>query len=197
MTSFCIVLSGRGSNMEALADAVRDGRLDARVEFVASDAPDAPGLEKARRRGIDTVVLPYASEGKENAERRLSGLCSARGVEWIVLAGFMRILSPEFVTAHAGRIVNIHPSLLPSFPGRDGIGDAWRFGVAVTGVTIHLVDAGIDSGRILAQRAVEIFPEDSLENLEEKIHTTEHALYWKTLSELFQTGVPAERRWRR
>lgn len=98
----------------------------------------------------------------------------------------------------ACRAYREHPSVAPPvLPGRDGIGDAWRFGVAVTGVTIHLVDAGIDSGRILAQRAVEIFPEDSLENLEEKIHTTEHALYWKTLSELFQTGVPAERRWRR
>ncbi len=197
MTSFCIVLSGRGSNMEALADAVGDGRLDARIDFVASDAEDAPGLEKARERGIETIVLPYASGGKKDAERRLTEFCSARGVEWIVLAGFMRILSPEFVMAHAGRIVNIHPSLLPSFPGRDGIGDAWRWGVAVTGVTIHLVDSGIDSGRILAQRAVEILPEDSLDNLEEKIHTTEHALYWKTLSELFRTGVPAERRWQK
>lgn len=197
MTSFCILLSGRGSNMQALADAARDGRLGARIEFVASDAADAPGLEKARKRGIETVVLPYASEGKANAERRLSELCSARGVGWIVLAGFMRILSPEFVLAHAGRIVNIHPSLLPSFPGRDGIGDAWKRGVAVTGVTVHLVDSGIDSGRILAQRAVEILPEDNLESLEEKIHTTEHALYWKTLSDLFQTGGPAERRWRR
>ncbi len=197
MTSFCILLSGRGSNMEALADAVRDGRLDARIDFVASDTADATGLERARERGIETVVLPYSSEGKKASEQRLSRLCSARGVEWIVLAGFMRILSSEFVMAHAGRIVNIHPSLLPSFPGRDGIGDAWRWGVAVTGVTIHLVDAGIDSGPILAQRAVEILPEDSLETLEEKIHAAEHALYWKTLSELFRTGVPAERRWRR
>lgn len=195
MTSFAILVSGRGSNMEALAEAVRDGRLDARIDFVVADSAEAPALEKARKKGIDTFVLPYAAEGKKKAEKFLSGLCSTRSVEWIVLAGFMRILSPEFVRAHTGRIVNIHPSLLPSFPGKDGIGDAWKRGVAVTGVTIHLVDEEVDSGTILAQRPVEIHPEDTFEIVEKKIHDAEHALYWKTLSELFRGALPVERRW--
>jgi phosphoribosylglycinamide formyltransferase-1 len=197
MTSFAVLISGRGSNMAALGEAVRDGRLRARLAFVASDTPDAPGLQKAGAAGFETAVLPYSERGRCGAEERLNGLCSSRKAEWIVLAGFMRILSPEFVRLFQGRIVNIHPSLLPSFPGRDGIGDAWRYGVKITGVTVHLVDEGVDSGLILAQQATEIRPEDTLETLEQRIHEIEHAIYWKTLSDLFRGILSAERRWRK
>ncbi len=180
--------------MTVLGEAVRDGRLQASLAFVASDAQDAPGLKKAEDAGFETAFLPYAQEGRKGAEERLKKLCSSRKVEWIVLAGFMRILSPDFVRAYSGRIINIHPSLLPSFPGRDGIGDAWRYGVKVTGVTVHIVDEGVDSGPILAQRAIEIRPDDTLETLEHRIHDTEHALYWNTLSELFKGCLSVERR---
>ena len=108
-----------------------------------------------------------------------------RGVEWIVLAGFMRILSPGFVSRFTSRIVNIHPSLLPSFPGTHSIEKAWRHGARITGVTVHLVDDQVDHGLILSQAAVSIMDNDSLEDLENRIHETEHQLYWETLRDLF------------
>lgn len=186
MTSFAVLISGRGTNLTALLEAVSEGRLRARVTFVGSDNSEAAGLETARKSGIPTHLLDYGS-GKKKAEQSLARLCRDGEVQWIVLAGFMRILSPSFVASFRGRIVNIHPSLLPSFPGPDGIGDAWRYGVKVTGVTVHLVDEGVDTGPILAQRAVEIHPGDTPELLRERIQRTERQLYWKTLSELFSS----------
>ncbi|MBP6333792.1 MAG: phosphoribosylglycinamide formyltransferase, partial [Aminivibrio sp.] len=167
--------------------------LNARLKFVASDNPEAAGLKTAQKMGFPTEILNYGTEGRRGAERQLDSLCSRKKVEWIVLAGFMRILSPEFVTAHRGRIVNIHPSLLPSFPGRDGIGDAWRYGVKITGVTVHLVDEGVDSGPILSQTAVPVRARDTLESLEKRIHRSEHGLYWKTLAALFSGVTVSER----
>ena len=193
MTSFAVLISGRGTNMAAIARAVARGSLNARLKFVASDNPEAAGLKTAQKMGFSTEILNYGTEGRRGAERQLDSLCSQKKVEWIVLAGFMRILSPEFVTAHRGRIVNIHPSLLPSFPGRDGIGDAWRYGVKITGVTVHLVDEGIDSGPILAQKAVPVRPADTPESLETRIHRAEHGLYWKTLAALFSGVTVSER----
>ena len=193
MTSFAVLISGRGTNMAAIARAVARGKLDARLKFVASDNPGAAGLDIARKMGFPAEMLDYGKEGRRGAEQQLALLCSRNNVEWIVLAGFMRLLSPEFVAARRGRIVNIHSSLLPSFPGRDGIGDAWRYGVKITGVTVHLVDEGVDSGPILAQKAVPVRPCDTLESLEKRIHRAEHGLYWKTLAGLF-SGVPASER---
>ncbi len=193
MTSFAVLISGRGTNMAAIARAVAGNRLKARLKFVASDNPGAAGLDVARKFGYRAEILDYEKEGRSGAERQLVRLCSLNKVEWIVLAGFMRILSPEFVAAHRGRIVNIHPSLLPSFPGRDGIGDAWKYGVKITGVTVHLVDEGIDSGPILAQKAVPVRPADTPESLEKRIHRVEHGLYWKTLAALFSGVTVSER----
>lgn len=185
MSTFAILLSGRGTNMRAIASAVRSGRLGAQLSFVASDRADALGLRTAERMGFKTAILPYG-EGREAGEKTIAALCAERNVQWIVLAGFMRLLSPAFVGgAYRNRIVNIHPSLLPSFPGTDGIGDAWRRGVKVTGVTVHLVDEGVDTGPILAQKAVPVKPDDEREDLERRIHRAEHFLYWRTLSELF------------
>lgn len=113
MTSFAVLISGRGTNMAAIARAVAGNRLKARLKFVASDNPGAAGLDVARKFGYRAEILDYEKEGRSGAERQLVRLCSLNKVEWIVLAGFMRILSPEFVAAHRGRIVNIHPSLLP------------------------------------------------------------------------------------
>ena len=170
--------------MRAIASAVRSGRLRAQLSFVASDRADALGLRAAERMGFETAVLPYDA-GRAAGEKALAALCTERRIEWIVLAGFMRLLSPAFVDAYRNRIVNIHPALLTSFPGTDGIGDAWRRGVKVTGVTVHLVDEGVDTGPILAQKAVPVKPGDEREDLERRIHRAEHFLYWRTLSELF------------
>ena len=189
MTSFAVLISGRGTNLAALARAVSDGRLNARLAFAASDNPGAAGLKIAKKAGVSTHLLDY-SGGKRKAEDDLARLCLEEGAEWIVLAGFMRILSPSFVASFRGRIVNIHPSLLPAFPGADGIGDAWRYGVKVTGVTVHLVDEGVDTGPILAQKAVEIRPGDTPDLLRERIQRTERRLYWKTLAELFSSRPP-------
>ncbi len=192
MTSFAILLSGRGSNMEVLAEAVASKKLNGRIAFVASDTPEAAGLKRAADLGLSTAVLPYA-EGKKKGEEELRRLCDIHGVEWIVLAGFLSILSPEFVRSFKNRIVNIHPSLLPSFPGKHGIEDAWRRGVKITGVTVHLVDEGVDTGPILAQQGLKIRPGESLESLEERIHRVEHSLYRETLALLFANKTITER----
>lgn len=179
--------------MAAIARAVAEEKLKARLEFVASDNPEAAGLKTAKKMGFPTEILDYGKKSRAGAEQQLADLCSRRNVEWVVLAGFMRILSPLFVSAHEGRIVNIHPSLLPAFPGRDGIGDAWRYGVKITGVTIHLVDEGIDSGPIIAQKPVSVRSFETLESLEKRIHRAEHGLYWKTLADLFFRTAACER----
>lgn len=184
MNRIAILISGRGSNMDAILDRIQSGHLEAQVAFVASDRPDAQGLEKAKSRAIPTEVLPYG-DGKAKGEAALQALMDHHDVDWLVLAGFMRILSEELVLRHQGRIVNIHPALLPSFPGAHGIEDAWDFGVKVTGVTVHLVDHLVDHGEILAQLPVRIKQDDDLESLERRIHRAEHRLYWRTLRALF------------
>ncbi|MDR9769050.1 phosphoribosylglycinamide formyltransferase [Acetomicrobium sp.] len=179
-----ILLSGRGSNMLALAQRCAQGDLEAKICFVASDKKDAYGIMMAKSLGLKTLLLPY-EEGKEQAEKVLNEKLQSDSVDWIVLAGFMRMLSPTFVGKYEKRIVNIHPSLLPSFPGTQAIKDAFEYGVKVTGVTVHLVDEKMDHGPILSQREVRICDEDTLESLEEKIHAIEHDLYWQTLKNLF------------
>lgn len=179
-----ILISGSGTNMLALAEAVASGELDAEIAFVGSDQENAAGLAKARQLGLGTKYFSY-KEGKESAERAIIRAAEDAGVCWIVLAGYMRILSPAFVARFRHRLINIHPSLLPSFPGAHGIEDAWKYGVKITGVTIHEVDELVDHGAILAQEAIEIEESDTLKTLEEKIHRVEHKLYKATLKELF------------
>lgn len=180
-----ILISGSGTNMTALAEAVAAGELNAEITFVGSDKENAAGLEKAEKLGLRTEVFSYKN-GKSKAEDAITASLTESGSEWVILAGYMRILSADFVKKYRERIVNIHPSLLPAFPGAHAIDDAWNSGVKVTGVTIHLVDELVDHGRILAQRAVEITDEDTLETLEAKIHRTEHQLYKSALKKLFQ-----------
>lgn len=184
MTNMAILISGRGTNMEALAGKCKSGELNANVAFVASDKADALGLNKAKAMNFNTLVLPY-DRGKAIAEAALDEELSKHSVDWIVLAGFMRILSSQFVARHSERVVNIHPSLLPAFPGTQAIKDAYEYGVKVTGVTVHLVDEMVDHGPILNQAEVRILDEDSLESLEAKIHEVEHDIYWRTLKDLF------------
>jgi len=185
MTRIAIFLSGRGSNMEILCKRIQARDLDVELVYVASDNPEAAGLVKATSLGIETKCYPYGSDGRQACEKRMIEDIETGKIDWIILAGFMRILSPEFVCRFRGRIVNIHPSLLPSFPGTDAIGQAWRYGVKVTGVTVHVVDEMVDHGTILAQEAINVETDDRIESLESRIHEVEHRIYWKTLDDLF------------
>jgi formyltetrahydrofolate-dependent phosphoribosylglycinamide formyltransferase len=179
-----ILISGTGTNMEALLKAMKVGELEAEPAFVGSDKAEAKGLKTAALLGVDTKIFRY-DEGKAEAEAAIEHAVKESGADWIVLAGYMRILSANFVKKFPGKIINIHPSLLPSFPGAHGIKDAWEFGVKVTGVTVHKVDELVDHGEILAQEAVDIADNDTLESLEAKIHRIEHQIYKRTLKKLF------------
>jgi len=176
--------------MEAIINAINSGKLKAEVCFVGSDNKNAKGLQTARDFGLQSLMFSYGEKNslKDIAESDLLRALRENGAEWLVLAGYMRMLSKSFVEQMEGRIVNIHPSLLPSFKGTHAIDDAFEFGVKVTGVTIHLVDEFMDNGAILAQRAVEIKDDDTIETLSERIHEIEHALYHETLSKLFRKG---------
>jgi len=172
-----VLISGSGTNLQAILDAIAAGRLDAEVALVASSRPDAHGLVRAERAGVPTLALSQPDwVDAEAANRRIALALKAAGVDYVVLAGFMRKLLPPLLSAFDGRIVNLHPALLPAFPGAHGIADAWACGVKVTGVTVHFVDAGYDTGPIIAQRAVEVREDDDIESLEERIHAAEHEL---------------------
>lgn len=180
-----ILASGNGSNFEALAHQFQAGLLPGELIFVFSDHYNAYVLERARRLN----VCAFSFEVKEFAnkaayEKALLQLLQEQEIDLIVLAGYMRIIGQTLLSHYSNRILNIHPSLLPSFPGLHGIKDAYEYGVKVTGVTVHLVDDGVDTGPIIAQEPVMILPEDSLESLEEKIHQTEHRLYPKVLRDV-------------
>jgi phosphoribosylglycinamide formyltransferase-1 len=172
--------SGKGSNFVAIADACARGALPAEIALVLSDVPDAPILERARERGIPARFIPpgkFRTKLDEAAERAYLAALREAAVELVVLAGFMRILKGEFLRAFAGRVLNIHPALLPSFPGLEAWKQALDYGVKVTGCSVHLVDQGIDTGPILAQRVVPVRDDDTPESLHRRIQEAEWALY--------------------
>ncbi len=171
-----VLLSGTGSNMVALADAIDRGTVAADVAVVASDVPTAPGLARAEARGLETVRVPFDRSDRSAWEDELARAIAAHGVDIVVLAGFMRILSGAFLAHWPDRVVNVHPSLLPAFRGADAVGDALAAGVRVTGVTVHLVDELVDHGPILLQEAVAVHPTDTRESLLERLHPVEHRL---------------------
>lgn len=180
-----ILASGNGSNFEALAHQFQAGLLPGELIFVFSDHHNAYVLECARRLNIKAYSFEVKEfENKAAYEKALLQLLQEQEIDLIVLAGYMRIIGKTLLSHYSNRILNIHPSLLPSFPGLHGIKDAYEYGVKVTGVTVHLVDDGVDTGPIIAQEPVMILPEDSLESLEEKIHQTEHRLYPKVLRDV-------------
>ncbi len=175
-----IMISGRGSNMAALIGACRDGRLDAEVAMVLSDRSDAPGLAKARELGIPArPLIPKKFRTKLDGDdaRAYAEAFREAGVELICLAGFMRIVKAPLLEAFPGRILNIHPSLLPSFPGLEAQRQAWEHGVKFSGCTVHYVDASLDGGPIIAQRVVPVQDNDTTETLAERILAEEHQLY--------------------
>jgi len=173
-----ILISGRGSNMVALADSVEEGRIpNAEIAVVVSDQANAAGLVKARKRGIETLVIERRGRTREEHDREIVEALRARNIDLICLAGYMRILSRGFIDAYRGCILNIHPSLLPSFPGLDAQQQALEHGVKLTGCTVHFVDETLDGGPIISQRVVPVHEEDTAETLSARILIEEHKLY--------------------
>jgi phosphoribosylglycinamide formyltransferase-1 len=175
--SLAVLVSGRGSNLAALLEAIDQGRCHARVAGVVSDRADAPALELCARRGITTqLVLPRAFENRAAWDVALAAAVSELAPELVVLAGFMRLLGAPLLGRFPGRIINVHPALLPAFPGKDGPAQAVAARVSLSGCTVHVVDAGVDSGPILAQAAVPVLPDDDAARLHARIQHAEHRL---------------------
>ncbi len=172
-----VLISGRGSNLQAILDAIRTGRIAADLAVVVSNSAEAPGLARAREAQVETLVLDHRGKAREDYDRLLVGELKGRGVTLVCLAGFMRLLSPVFVDAFPNAILNIHPSLLPSFPGTNAQYQAWQHGVKWTGVTVHLVSAELDGGPIVAQVPVPVNDDDDAETLAARILEKEHELY--------------------
>jgi phosphoribosylglycinamide formyltransferase-1 len=172
-----VLVSGRGSNLQALIDAARAGRLGGEIVAVVSNVEEVPALERARVAGIPAFFRDHRGRAREDFDREIGGLLREQEVDLVCLAGFMRLLSAEFVAAYAGRIVNIHPSLLPAFPGKDAQRRALEHGVKLSGATVHLVDEGLDSGPIVMQEAVPVLDTDDGPSLAARILATEHRIY--------------------
>jgi phosphoribosylglycinamide formyltransferase 1 len=177
-----ILLSGRGSNLEAIAKNVRDGRLACEIGFVFSNKPDALGLAIARQHGLRHGSVPSRGVDRDEFDLQVIDLLRSHGVELVCLAGYMRLLSGAFVRAFPNRILNIHPSLLPAFPGLDAQYQALVHGVKVTGCTVHLVDENLDSGPILLQASVPVSDNDTVETLSARILSEEHRIYSEAIA---------------
>lgn len=178
-----VLASGRGSNLQALVDAGESGRMDGKVALVVSDNPGAYALERAKKNGIPSRVI----ERKNFASRRdfdsaFADAVEESGVDIVALAGFMRIISPSFLHQLPGKVINIHPSLLPAFPGLDAQKQALEYGVKITGCTVHFVDEGVDTGPIIIQSAVPVLPDDTVELLSARILQQEHIIYPKAVT---------------
>ncbi len=173
-----VLISGSGSNLQSLIDHIQEGTLNAHISLVVSSRPDAYGIERAKKAGIPVLVLnreAYADVAAAN--KRIADALKEAGAEYVVMAGYMRMVTAEVLDAFPDRVVNLHPALLPSFKGAHAIQDAFDFGVKVTGVTVHFANADYDKGPIIAQRAVEVREGDTVEALEARIHAVEHELY--------------------
>lgn len=177
MNRLGILLSGRGSNFEAIADSVAAGRIHAEIAIVISSREQAPGLEAARKRGFPAVCIPSKGQDRLIYDESLIEELRKCEVDLVCLAGFMRLLSANFIAAFPNRILNIHPSLLPAFPGLDAQYQAFVHGVKVTGCTVHMVDEHLDAGPILSQAAVPILDEDTVDSLTTRILEQEHRIY--------------------
>ena len=189
-----VLLSGRGSNFLALHHAMERGEIPARVVVVVTNVPGARGVEKARALGLATEVVPIRGLRRREHEGRVLATLARSRVEWVCLAGYMRLLSPDFVAAFPRRILNIHPSLLPAFPGLEAQRQALEHGVKVSGCTVHLVDDGLDSGPIVDQRAVEVEDGDTPDSLAARILAEEHRVYPRALARLLTSNWTVEGR---
>lgn len=180
-----VLVSGNGSNLQAILDAITAGTLAARVNLVLSNRADVPALQRAARAGVPAQTVVHRDfESRAAFDRALVAALRDADVEWVVLAGFMRVLTPEFLAAFPGKVVNIHPSLLPAFPGVNAPQQALDYGVKLTGCTVHFVDQGVDSGKIIEQRAVQVLSGDDVATLSARLHEAEHALLVSVLAEI-------------
>jgi len=183
-----VLVSGRGSNLQALIDAAREGRLGGEVAIVASNIESAPALSRARAAGVPVAFRDHRGRRREEFDLELAQLLTGHQVDLVCLAGYMRRVSQRFLAAFPGRVVNIHPSLLPAFPGLDAQRQAWEHGVKVSGATVHLVDDGLDSGPIVMQAAVPVEDDDTPESLAARILEAEHRLYPRAVCKLLGDG---------
>ena len=184
-----VLISGRGTNLQSILDAIAQGALAASVAVVISNRPGAAGLARADAAGIETLVLDHRAHATREAyDAALAAALAARAVDLVCLAGFMRVLTPGFVSLFPNRILNIHPSLLPAFPGIDAQRQAWAHGVKVAGATVHLVDDSLDGGPIVMQEAIEVDPGDTADSLAARILEIEHRLYPRAIAEVLAGG---------
>lgn len=178
-----VLISGSGSNLQAIIDRIDQGTLDAEIVLVISSRPDAFGLTRAEKAGIPTLALNReVYQDAPAANKRIADALKEAGAEYVIMAGYMRKLTNEVLDAYPDKVVNLHPALLPSFKGAHAIEDAFNFGVKVTGITVHFANEDYDKGPIIAQRAVQVREDDTLDSLEERIHEAEHALYPEVIS---------------
>ena len=183
MKSLGILLSGRGSNFVAIADSIDAGRIaDARIAVVISNQPDAPGIATARERGLKALVIPSKGRPREEHDREVVGALKEHAVDLVCLAGYMRLLSPWFVRQFPQKILNIHPSLLPAFPGLEAQEQAFAYGVKVSGCTVHFVDEELDHGAIIVQKAVAVLESDNEHTLAARILEQEHLAYTEAIN---------------
>jgi phosphoribosylglycinamide formyltransferase 1 len=190
-----ILISGRGSNMLAIGEAIAAGQLDATIAVVVSSRPDAPGLERAAAGGIPTaVVAPKDHATREACDRAIVEILRAHDVELVCLAGYMRLVTPAFVEVFPNAILNVHPSLLPAFPGLDAQHQAWEHGVKVSGATVHFVTAELDAGPIVMQAAVRVEESDTADTLSARILVEEHRIYPAAIARVLAGGWRIEGR---
>ncbi len=182
MKKLGILLSGRGSNFEAIAESVAAGRIQAEVAVVISNRPEAPGIESAQRRGLDVRVIPSKGKAREQHDIEVVTALREKKVDLVCLAGYMRLLSPWFVQQFPNRILNIHPSLLPAFPGLEAQKQAFEYGVKVSGCTVHFVDEHLDHGAIILQKTVPVLDGDDEHTLAARILEQEHIAYTEAIN---------------
>ncbi len=188
LLNLAVLASGNGSNLQAMINAVEQGAIDGTIKTVISDQEHAFALQRAQNHGIEAIYInPKSYRGREQFDDAVCSILEKREIELVLLAGFMRLMSPLFVNRFQGRVMNIHPSLLPSFPGLNGVKQALDYGVKVSGCTVHFVDEGLDTGPVILQEAVSVLETDDEEALQQRIHEVEHRLYPKAI-QLFIQG---------
>jgi phosphoribosylglycinamide formyltransferase-1 len=188
MKKLGILLSGRGSNFIAIADNIAAGKLDAEIAIVISNRADAPGIEAARQRELNAVVIESKGKAREAHDAQVIVALRGANVDLVCLAGYMRLLSPAFVQAFPQRIINVHPSLLPAFPGMDAQRQALEYGAKITGCTVHFVDEDLDHGPIILQRAVPVLDNDDVDSLSARILEQEHIAYSEAIGIVLAGG---------
>jgi phosphoribosylglycinamide formyltransferase-1 len=194
MRKLGVLVSGRGTNLQALIDAAKKGEMGGEIAVVVSNVEGAFALERARQAGIPALFRDHRGRRREDFDAELLTICREHGVEVVCLAGYMRLLSPGFVRAYAGRVLNVHPSLLPAFPGLEAQRQALEAGVKVSGATVHVVDEGLDTGPILLQEAVPVLDSDTVESLSARILEAEHRIYPRAARAMLEGRVRFEER---